>query len=283
MKTINNITVFDNDECFFALLKGYCYANNIALTKLDFSLNGINEIEALKPALIVVPINLLSVENKSFEISLLKQASIKIQTKICALNKDSTNIFSAMLSGWIDVIIQNPFDIREFDGYCKKTFVFDNCLIRDRRRQERRGFKDRRNIENFIDSVNVSKVAISPGYLLETGNTGFKDFKIDQRNKCLLLKGHKVDLTPKEFELIELLLTDVDRIFTTEEIIKHLWPENHRATKSDLYQYMHLLRKKMEKDPNNPEWILNVKGFGYKLNITIPEDIYQETAQYQVY
>ena len=124
---------------------------------------------------------------------------------------------------------------------------------------------------------------VNPGYLLEAGNTGFKDFKIDQRNKCVLLKGHKVDLTPKEFELIELLLTDVDRIFTTEEIIKHLWPENHRATKSDLYQYMHLLRKKMEKDPNNPEWILNVKGFGYKLNITLPESVHEEAALYQVF
>jgi len=46
----------------------------------------------------------------------------------------------------------------------------------------------------------------------------------------------------------------------TDEIIKHLWPENNRATKSDLYQYMHLLRKKIEKDPNNPQWIMTVKG-----------------------
>ena len=270
MKTMNNITVFDNDECFFALLKGYCYANNIPLTKLDFNLNGINEIETLKPALIVVPSNLLSVENKSFEISLLKQASTRIQTKICVLNKDSTDIFSAVLSGWIDVILHNPFDIREFDGYCKKNFVFNSCLIENKRRKERRNFNDRRKTDNFINSDTGSKVTINPGYLLEARNTEFKDLKIDQRNKCLVLKGHKVDLTPKEFELIELLLTDVDRIFTTEEIIKHLWPENHRATKSDLYQYMHLLRKKMEKDPNNPEWILNIKGFGYKLNCSVP-------------
>ena len=77
----------------------------------------------------------------------------------------------------------------------------------------------------------------------------------------------KIDLTPKEFELVVLLSTDVNRIFMADEIIKHLWPENNRATKSDLYQYMHLLRKKIEKDPNNPQWIVTVKGFGYKLNI----------------
>jgi DNA-binding response OmpR family regulator len=283
MKTIDNIAVFDNDECFFALLKGYCYANHIALTKLDLNLNGINELETLKPALIVVPLNLLSVANKNFEIGLLKQTCTKIQTKICALNTNSTDIFSVVLLGWIDVVINNPFDIKEFDGYCKKTFVFNSCLIRDRRRNERRNSKDRRNIDNNIDCDNGSGETVNPCSLLEAGNTGFKDFKIDQRNKCVILEGHKVDLTPKEFELIELLLTDIDRIFTTEEIIKHLWPENHRATKSDLYQYMHLLRKKLEKDPNNPEWILNVKGFGYKLNITLPESVHEEAALYQVY
>lgn len=90
--------------------------------------------------------------------------------------------------------------------------------------------------------------------------------RIDQRNKCVYLKGKKVDLTRKEFELFELLASDPDRIFMAEDIINHVWPDNTRATKSDLYQYMHLLRKKIEKDPNNPQWIATVKGFGYKLS-----------------
>jgi len=79
-----------------------------------------------------------------------------------------------------------------------------------------------------------------------------------------------LNLTRKEFELFELLAKDIDRVFMTDEIINHLWPDNNRATKSDLYQYMHLLRKKIENDPNNPQWILTVKGFGYKLNMAEP-------------
>jgi len=82
----------------------------------------------------------------------------------------------------------------------------------------------------------------------------------------LLLKGHKIDLTPKEFDLIAYLSTDLDRIFTPEEIIKYLWPNNDRATKSDLYQYIHLLRKKIENVYDNQQLILTVKGFGYRLN-----------------
>ncbi|MDD1623886.1 MAG: winged helix-turn-helix domain-containing protein [Methylococcaceae bacterium] len=255
MKTLNNIAVFDNDKSFLAMLKGYCYANNIAMTEVVFDRDGINEVVKLTPALIVVPLDLVNTANKSFEIALLRRARANGQIKICGLNKNSTDIISAGLSGWIDVIINYPFDIGEIDGYLKKI---NSCLTERRRHKDRRSSTDRRSIESNSNG--------NDGYK-ETRNSGFKDFQIDQRNRCVFLKGHKVDLTPKEFELVELLSTDVDRIFMADEIIKHLWPENNRATKSDLYQYMHLLRKKIEKDPNNPQWIMNVKGFGYKLNI----------------
>jgi len=189
------------------------------------------------------------------------------QVKICGLNKNSTDTISTGLLGWINVIINNPFDIGEIGGYLKKTFLLNSYLTEERRYRERRSFTDRRRVESNSDGNDGYKGSRNQGYQHEDGNSGFKDFQIDHRNKCVFLKGHKVDLTPKEFELVELLSTDVDRIFMADEIIKHLWPENNRATKSDLYQYMHLLRKKIEIDVNNPQWIMTVKGFGYKLNI----------------
>jgi DNA-binding response OmpR family regulator len=121
------------------------------------------------------------------------------------------------------------------------------AVAHERRHQERRHANERR-LEGA--SVAHSQQAV----------------RIDQRNKCVYLRGKKVDLTRKEFELFELLASDPDRIFMAEEIINHVWPDNNRATKSDLYQYMHLLRKKIEKDPNNPQFIATVKGFGYKLS-----------------
>ena len=273
MKTINNIAVFDNDKCFLAMLKGYCYANNIAMTEVDFNMDGINEVEKLKPFLVIVPLDLVSIENKSFETGLLRRASARGQIKICGLNKNPTDIISAGLLGWIDVIINNPFDIGEIGGYLKKTFLWNSYLTEERRHRERRSFTDRRRVEFNSDGDDEYKGSRNPGYQHEDGNPGFKVFQIDHRNKCVFLKGHKVDLTPKEFELVELLSTDVDRIFMADEIINHLWPENNRATKSDLYQYMHLLRKKIEIDPNNPQWIMTVKGFGYRLNIGNSEEI----------
>jgi DNA-binding response OmpR family regulator len=275
MKTINNIAVFDNDKCFLAMLKGYCYANNIAMTEVDFNMDGINEVEKLKPFLVIVPLDLLIIANKSLETALLRRVVAGGQVKICGLNKNPTDIISAGLLGWIDVIINNPFDIGEIGGYLKKTFLWNGYLTEERRYRERRSFTDRRSIESNSNGDDGYKETRNPDYQHKAGNPGFKDFQIDQRNKCLFLKGHKVDLTPKEFELVELLSTDVDRIFMADEIINHLWPENNRATKSDLYQYMHLLRKKIEIDANNPQWIMTVKGFGYKLNVDNSEAMHR--------
>ncbi|MDD5321410.1 MAG: winged helix-turn-helix domain-containing protein [Methylococcales bacterium] len=277
MKIINNIVVFDHDKYFLAMLKGYCYANHIAMIEADFNIDGINELEKLKPALIVVPLDLVSTANKSHETGLLRQAGASGDVKICGLNKNSTDIISTGLSAWIDVIINNPFDIGEIDGYVKKTFFLLNTRLTEKRMNgERRSGPDRRSIGINNNGDGGYKETKNPDYPHKSGNPGVKNFQIDQRNKCVLLKGRKIDLTPKEFELIDLLLTDVNRTFMTKEIINHLWPENNRATKSDLYQYMHLLRKKIEKDPNNPQWILTVKGFGYKLNIDNPVEMPQK-------
>jgi DNA-binding response OmpR family regulator len=278
MKTINSILVFDNDKYFLAMLKGYCYANNIAMTEVDFNRDGINEVAKLKPPLIVVPLDLVNTPNKSLEIALLRRATANGQVKICGLNKSSTNIISVGLSGWFDVVINNPFDIGEIDGYLKKTFLLSSCLTEKRKYGERRSLTERRGIEFKSNCDDGYTETGNRNYQHEVGVPGVKNFQIDQRNKCVFLKGHKVDLTPKEFELVELLLTDVNRIFKADEIISHLWPENNRATKSDLYQYMHLLRKKIEKDPNNPQWIVTVKGFGYKLNIGSSEEMHQEVC-----
>ena len=280
MKTINNIAVFDSDKYFLAMFKGYCYANNISMTEVEFNRDGINEVAKLKPDLIVVPLALLSTANKSLETALLRRVVASGQVKICGLNKNSTDTISTGLSGWLDVIINYPFDIGEIDRYLKKTFLWNGYLTEERRYKERRSFTDRRRVEFNSDGDDEYKGSRNPGYQHEDGNPGFKDFQIDHRNKCVFLKGHKVDLTPKEFELVELLSTDVDRIFMADEIIKHLWPENNRATKSDLYQYMHLLRKKIEEDPNNPQWIMTIKGFGYKLNIGNSEEIQQGPSRF---
>ncbi|MEQ1530971.1 MAG: winged helix-turn-helix domain-containing protein [Methylococcales bacterium] len=259
MKTINTIISFEDNKYFLAMLKGYCHASHIVMAECSFTIKEINDIEKLKPALIIVPVTLLNAANKRLETALLMQKVANNQFKVCGLNKKPTDTIKADVPRYTDVIINDPFDISKIDAYIKNNFLVGHVFVEKRTNQERRSFAERRSRE--LNAL-VGKID-SPEH---RNGTGLKNFRVDRRNKCVFIKGVKVDLTPKEFELIELLSTDSNRIFTTDEIIAYLWPDNNRATKSDLYQYMHLLRKKIERDPNHPQWLMNIKGFGYRLN-----------------
>jgi DNA-binding winged helix-turn-helix (wHTH) protein len=260
MKKINSIVVFDNDQYLLALLNGYCFANHIALTYFDFNINSINKLEKLKPVLVFIPINLISLEHFSLEITLLRRLTgVNSQVKVCGLNKASIETISNNIHPWLDLIINTPYDIGMIDG----------CLNITSNLVERRSYEERRTEDRRLSRANKTSnrsQKANDSYRKSDDATELIGLHINQASKCLFLNGVKVDLTPKEFELVELLTTDVEHIFTADEIIRHLWPESCRATKADLYQYMHLLRKKIEQDPNNPQWIINVKGFGYTIN-----------------
>jgi len=65
--------------------------------------------------------------------------------------------------------------------------------------------------------------------------------------------------------LLQLLASEPGRVFSSDEIIAHLWPDNSRAAASDVKQYIHLLRGKLDKNTQLSNPIENIKGFGYRL------------------
>lgn len=89
--------------------------------------------------------------------------------------------------------------------------------------------------------------------------------EIDDLRKIVVLRGNEVTLSPKEFALLTLLASHPGRVFSREDILAELWPRSHYATAQDVQKYVYLLRKKIERDPSNPEYILTVRGFGYRL------------------
>jgi len=273
MQEIRKIMNFYNDQYFVFMLKGYCCSNNIKMSDASFDMDGINEIDYFNPDLIFIPLDWVNAtEDISNETYLLRLACKGREIKICGLNGNACDIAAKETPAWIDIIINNPLDIVEIDNFIKKSVLCGSCFTERRTNSERRAFPDRRLGNRFNESRYDENKAIDvrdpvyPNHAV--GNMELAEFHIDTRNKSLLLKGHKIDLTPKEFDLIAYLSTDLDRIFTPEEIIKYLWPNNDRATKSDLYQYIHLLRKKIENVHDNQKLILTIKGFGYRLNVS---------------
>jgi DNA-binding response OmpR family regulator len=90
---------------------------------------------------------------------------------------------------------------------------------------------------------------------------------IDDRQKLVRIGDRQVRLTPKEFKLLKLLASEPGRVFSSDEIVKDAWDSRSRASVADAQQYIHLLRKKVETDPKQPQLIITVSGFGYRLAI----------------
>jgi DNA-binding response OmpR family regulator len=91
------------------------------------------------------------------------------------------------------------------------------------------------------------------------------DLEIDDSIKQVKVKGRTVSLSPKEYELLKLLASEPGRVFSHQEIIAAVWQNKPFITSSDVTKYIYLLREKLEDDPENPRYILTVRGFGYKL------------------
>ncbi len=79
------------------------------------------------------------------------------------------------------------------------------------------------------------------------------------------LEGKEVELRPKEFALLEMLLLERGRLVTRSTLLETVWGPAFYGDPKTLDVHIRRLRAKIEKDPHRPELILTVRGFGYKL------------------
>ncbi len=274
MNTDFRIGLISSDPYHLGLLKGYCHAHRYKFFESTLDGESINKMIQIQPNIVIITADTTDIKTQKINFDLIRDMSISHQIPVCYLH-DVNNVsnLSKELIRWVDATLDAPLDINQLKNYLHNKFNLHHRFIQEKRSYERRAANDRRL--SMLKRKNETIYDGRPTNNMPNNESCFmiEPFQIDQRSKSVLFNGKLLNLTRKEFELFELLAKDTDRVFMTHEIINHLWPENNRATKSDLYQYMHLLRKKIEDDPNNPQWILTVKGFGYKLNVAVPARI----------
>jgi len=88
--------------------------------------------------------------------------------------------------------------------------------------------------------------------------------EIDCKRYEVKVKGEKVDLTPKEFELLCFLAHHPGQVFTREQLFKTLWGEDYLGDTGTITVFMRKIREKIEEQPARPKYIITVWGVGYK-------------------
>src|SRR5882672_5918026 len=78
--------------------------------------------------------------------------------------------------------------------------------------------------------------------------------------------GERIDLTPLEFQILELLASEPGRAWSRNDLLDRVWSTEYEGYQRNIDPHINRLRKKLEADPKNPHYVLTVRGVGYKLN-----------------
>ena len=91
------------------------------------------------------------------------------------------------------------------------------------------------------------------------------DLEVNFNTHTVKLKGTEIELTPKEYELLHLFITNRGDVISREFIRKKIWRDSKIYSWSRVIDvHIQHLRHKIEKDPSEPEYVLTVPGSGYK-------------------
>jgi two-component system, OmpR family, response regulator RegX3 len=129
------------------------------------------------------------------------------------------------------------------DDYVTKPFSLRELISRVRAHLRRAGMHGR---DDVVESIESGPIAM---------DVARHEVRID---------GSLVSFTPKEFDLLELFLRRTGRLLTRDFLISEVWGSDYYGDTKTLDVHVKRLRKKIERDPHQPERLLTVRGLGYK-------------------
>jgi two-component system response regulator RegX3 len=101
--------------------------------------------------------------------------------------------------------------------------------------------------------------AVSESGLLKAGPV-----VMDLDRHTVTVNGEPIQMPLKEFELLELLIENVNRVLTRGQIIDRVWGSNYFGDTKTLDVHVKRVRSKIEEDPSRPRHLITVRGLGYK-------------------
>jgi len=121
-----------------------------------------------------------------------------------------------------------------------------------------------RELEYRVEALLRRSAKIQPvieGERIEVG-----DLVIDKRRHEVSRSGRLIELTPLEFQILELLATEPGRALSRNDLLDQVWSTDYEGYQRNIDPHINRLRKKLETDPKDPQYVLTVRGVGYKLN-----------------
>lgn len=128
------------------------------------------------------------------------------------------------------------------DDYLTKPFSMRELIARCRALIRRQGYSD-------SSASSVQK---------------YRDISLFSQECRVMVRGSEVNLSPKEFRLLELFMSYPRRVWSREQLIEQVWGPDFLGDTKTVDVHIRWLREKLEEEPSQPEYLITVRGFGYR-------------------
>jgi DNA-binding response OmpR family regulator len=92
----------------------------------------------------------------------------------------------------------------------------------------------------------------------------FKNLVMDLKSQKFFKDGAEIELTPTEFSVLKMFMSNVGRALSRNELFNSVWGKNYFGDLKTLDVYIRRIREKIEEDPSKPQYIETVWGYGYR-------------------
>jgi two-component system phosphate regulon response regulator PhoB len=92
----------------------------------------------------------------------------------------------------------------------------------------------------------------------------FRDITLYLDEFRVTVAGKEINLSPKEFRILELFMSSPNRVWSREELIQTVWGPDFMGDRKTVDVHIRWLREKIEPDPGNPQYVITLRGFGYR-------------------
>jgi two-component system alkaline phosphatase synthesis response regulator PhoP len=228
---LKKVLVIEDDKSIADLLEIHLKDLNCEVTTIQDGEEGLKSATSNPFDLIVLDLMLPKVNG----LEICKEVRKKdIYTPILILTSKSEEVDKVLgLEVGADDYLTKPFSIREFIARAKAIL----------RRVEA--------IQKEIGSD--SDISVS-------------DLSIEASKRKVTLRGERIELTPKEFDLLHLLASHPGKTYTREQLLNILWGYQYNGYEHTVNSHINRLRSKIEPDISNPKFILTSWGVGYRFN-----------------
>jgi len=92
-------------------------------------------------------------------------------------------------------------------------------------------------------------------------------FRIDTAGRRAFRDGKELELTSTEYRLLEFFVTHPSHAWSREDLLREVWGEQHFVTPRTVDVHIRRLREQIESHPEEPAWLVTVRGFGYRFEV----------------